>query len=107
MGKKFSFFDWASGKASARSKQKGSDLRKLVILAVSLITVVGLIIGIRRVFWSGGDHAHDKGPHGGIIAAIHQDCSALAHDHHCITLVHRLQAIVAPFASASFAISWR
>ncbi|GEM_PF-4504883 len=96
MPKKFSFFDWASGKSSARagrkgsdlrrlailqqpgcSKQpgcwKGSDLRRLAILAIGLALVVGAIVGLRTYLLSGKDHPHEKGPHGGILIAINQE----------------------------------
>lgn len=72
MAKKFSFFDWASGKSSARAGGKRSDVRRLAILTVGLIVVVGLIFAFRKVSWRGGDHPHEKGPHGGIITSINE-----------------------------------
>lgn len=73
MAKKFSFFDWASGKSSARASGKGSDLRRLAILTTGLVLVVGVIVGLRTFLSSGRDHPHEKGPHGGIVIAINQE----------------------------------
>lgn len=72
MAKKFSFFDWARGRSSARSRRKGSDARRLAILMVAFIVVVGLIVAFRKIPWRSDDHPHEKGPHGGIITAINE-----------------------------------
>jgi len=74
VARKFNFYAWLSGKSSAAKKT--ADLRRFGILVLCVITLVGAGIFLRRIFWSGaGDnaehHAHEKGPHGGIVVAIH------------------------------------
>jgi len=74
VARKFNFYDWISGRSS--EAKKTADLRRFVILVGCVITL--LVAGgiLRRFFWSGaGDnpehHAHEKGPHGGVVVAIH------------------------------------
>lgn len=74
MGKKFSFYAWLSGKSSAAKKT--ADLRRFgIVVLCGIALLVGGVV-LRKIFWSGaGDiaehHAHEKGPHGGVIVAIH------------------------------------
>jgi len=69
MGRKFNFFDWATGKSSGSKK----DFRRLVILLGCTIGVVGLVVIVRMFFSENGvegEHTHEKGPHGGIVVVI-------------------------------------
>ncbi len=72
MAKKNRFFAWATGKSA---KQGASDLRKLICLIAILICFAGGAIVIRQIFWADAhdsDHAHEIGPHGGIIVAANE-----------------------------------
>lgn len=72
MGRRFSFFDWASGRSSPGKKR--SDLRRMMILFATGIVLVALVVVVRKVFWSEPhNHEHEKGPHGGTIVAINKE----------------------------------
>ena len=69
MGRKFSFFNWATGNSSESKK----DFRRLLTLLGCVIGVVVLFFVVRSFFWIDGvnrEHPHEKGPHGGIVVAI-------------------------------------
>lgn len=72
MGRKFNFFDWATGKSSASKK----DFRRLVILLGCVVSLVGLLVIVRMFIWKdgvNGDHSHENGPHGGIVVVIDKE----------------------------------